>query len=484
MSIFQKISKLTWTFLMLLSLAVFSYTTFPQVLYQFHRHFLGEYIAGLSLSKPLIFFMFLFGASLIRDLIPKKAFSLKQWIYYQGIIVICLLLVSWLGFVVFTHNKEASHAVFDGSTNNSASEGVWYASYEAKSMFFYSISKPEHYHENKAYLYPILNRIGIEGDIGESEYPFYPKNLMILGFALIALVAIAFMQGLRMINTPNKKLNALLFIYYAFIFSRIVHVAFDGGLFVEFTSHDLAAFFSCTMLFIYVNYPSKKAISFLPLAALIGAPIAGRLIQMGLGHIYGVRLMPNPMMLMIFLSETVLIFSLATLFMHAISLKKMWRDFLTNRAVAMAVLFFCFVAYVYALQIAAFDMRTAMDSAEYYFGKSPKMTNLVVTTADIRNPCNTRPALTYDINGWIIRVYNLTKTLHCENEEKYYAYPSGPYQNRNAKLMIDCATAKGPYSRIGDKCFMNLNNQYSFFQFQVAPDLKGQHVYWTLNYPS
>ncbi|MFH1181767.1 MAG: hypothetical protein V1702_02315 [Candidatus Woesearchaeota archaeon] len=485
MSIFEKISKLTYALLLVICLAFFSYTVFPQALYLIHKHFLGEYIAGLSLAKPLVFFAFLFAMSLARDLLPKKDFKLTEWTFYQVAIVVCLLLVGLFGFMVFNSHKETLYSLSPGVNTTNPNAGVWYANYEAKTMFFYSISKLDHYHENKAYFYPILKYTGIEGDIGESIYPFYPKMLMFLGYVLTALAMLAFVQSLRQLGWLGSKLDAFVFIYYTFTFARVVHVVFDGGLFLSYLAYDLAAFFSASILIAYLRYPAVKFTAFLPLASVVLAPYAGKAIQWGFAAAFEVK---NPVqgtaLPAIFFFETLLVFSAAAfLSQRRLEWKRMWRDMRNSKAKALLLILVVSVAYLYVSEMDAFNMRTALDDTASYMDRyktNPSNAYLTVTSADPSNPCNLNPYKAFNISGIYVKIIPLNPMLKCESGSKFYSYPTSKYQPKEILYVVDCSTAKGSYSKKGDICYSTIKGNFTFFQFEAAQPLEGQQVYWLL----
>jgi hypothetical protein len=485
MSFLGRISKLTYTLLLALCLAFFSYTVFPEALYLFHKHFLGEYIAGLSLSKPLIFFAFLFVSSLARDLLPKKDFKLREWTFYQVAIVVCLLLVALFGFMVFSSHKAEIASLSSGINASDNNAGVWYVNYQAKTLFFYSISKTDHYHENKAYFYPLLRYTGLQGDIGESLYPFYPKMLMLVGYILIALAMLAFVQSLRQLKWLNNKLDVFVYLYYAFTFARIVHVMFDGGLFLAYMPFDLAAFFSASILIAYLKYPGVRFTGFLPLASLLIAPLAGKAIQWGFAWAFGVKIGPSTVLPGIFFFETLLIFSVALLLsQRKLEWRRMWQEVENSRSKALLLILAGAVAYLYVNQIAGFDMRTALDTTESYMTKyNPNKGSgyLAVTSAGPSTPCNQNPFRAYAIKGAYVQLFAMNAALDCQSaSSKYYSYPTSKYQPKSITYVTDCSTAKVPYSKKGDICYNTIRGNFTFFQFEAAKPLQGQQVYWII----
>lgn len=496
LKILRKTSTLTLALLLLSLLAVLSYKLFPKALYLFHKNFLNDYTPGLSLSKPLLFFLFLLAFSLAGDLLPKAHFGFRKLLTYQAIIAVSFVALALLGFLVFRQNIETYNALFPGNTAAASNGGLMYASYEARTLFFYSISTTDHYHENKALFFPLAKYLGVEGDMGEGIFPFYPLKQLLLGYLLLAVAAVAVIQSIRLLEPARRKLHALLLLYYAFAVWRLFHAAIDGGIFNQHMAYSLAAFLFFPAIVAYIKYPGAKAAAIAPYAMIAASPLPGYAVQALFAQSYHVKLAFGSPFQTLFLLEMVLVISgVVFLTRHGHKEKPATpraahaahTTILANPFALLAAFLTVAALFMYANQLRAINTRTALDPAGSYAKPGSSEQFLAVTASSAENLCNAKPIREFAINQHRIRIYNASKSLSCRTDKKYYAYPIGKEEFKQAKLVLDCKAAEpAKFQKIqkkGTACYTVLQNSYEFFRFSASADLQGQHVFWAFKPP-
>lgn len=484
MRINKYISNLTLVLLLLSLLSILSYAFFHFPLYIFHKVFLNKYTAGLSLTKPLLFFFFLFTLSLVKDLLPKIKFTFRKWLSYQVIIIAGFVLLALLGFLVFKQNIETYNTAFPQQSIATNEGMLMYTSYEAKTLFFYSMSNTNHHHENKALFFPLTKHLGIEGDMGESIYPFYPTELRLLGYLLLAIVITAIILSIGLLKSADRKLNILFFFYYAFILWRLFHIVIDGGLFDPYFAYDMTALFFFTTIIAYVNYPHKKTAIFAPYVIIIVFPLLRSIVHAPFTIFFEVKVDFGSSLLMLFLFEMLLILSAVTFLTKdrpkkQITLTRFQNDKFTLLACFLTII----ILLLYVQQLSSINVRTALDPVESYKKFRPPLLFLTVTTSSAENPCNENPIEKYTIKNNIIHIYRLSPLLKCQTNKKYYAYPLIKDEYKQGFLIIDCKTEKQNVKRKGDICYITLPNNYTFFRFSAATALQDQHIFWAFRAP-
>ena len=481
----QRVSVLTLALLLFLLLSILSYMIFPQAIYFFHKWFLNKYVTGLSLSKPIMLFMFLFAFSFVKDLLPKSKFTLPKWLTYQVIILSGFMLVALLGFMVFKQNVAKYTEAFPNSNITVNNAGMEYISYEAKTMFFYTLSITDHYHENKALMFPLAKYFGIEGDMGEAVYPFYPFKLMALAYLLFAIIGITIIQSLRSLGTGNKKLDTLLALYYLFTIFRLFHVSIDGGIFNVHVTVDVIAFIFVTALLVHLKNPHIKATAFIPPATVLAAPVIYHGIQAMQTAFLGIKGDAAGPMELIYFLEMLLVLSAATFLTvngpkgGLTGIRAMLRSLLANKFALLALFLVASILFLYVKQMSAFKIATAFDPIGTYITASPQTPFILLATQTSENPCNAKPAYQFNVKGHIIRIYNATRSLTCQKKTKFYAYPIGYERRPIASVVLDCNTAiPNSYQMNKSVCYTTLYNKYDFFALAAVKSFPGQHLFF------
>lgn len=474
-----KVSRRTLILLLLSLTGLASYLFFPQLLYLFHTFFLNRFTAGLSLTKPLLFFFFLMFVSLLYDILPLKKFVLRKWIFLQVSFGICILLLAVLGFMVFKSNFEAYTSNFPNPKIPLNMGGIIYTSYDAKTMFFYTVSHYSHNHENKALLYPLSQYLGLQGDVGEAIFPFYPIKARIPAYLLLAAILIIIFNSLLMLKASlyRHKLETALIVYYSFILWRVLHIIFDGGLFSHYFFNDLAMILAFTLLLLlalkYIppiyaySYPLLYFLLVLPLAYLTRAlfNISRPLIDLKLTIPY--------------LLEVIIALAIVSILTEK---DFSWRGYMTqikkDSRLALITMLLCFSLFLYLIQLSAIANITVLDDSSRYDSQPVKPDFLVATTSKVSNPCNYEPYKKYIVGPAHVFIYNFTSKLECE--KKTYIFPTQGKSPPNYRFIVDCNNIASIPFKIREQnniCSLVIQNPPQFFRYAIAKDLKGAHIY-------
>jgi len=471
-----RLSTRTFVLALMTLLASFSYFFYHQGLYFVHKFFLGDYVQGLSLSKPLFFFFFLLFWSIIYDILKKTKISAIKWIIYQTIILVSIVVVSSIGFIVFSQNLKNYNELTGSDIPLVRDTKIQYLNYETNSLFYYSEAAAKHNHENKALFYPLFKLVNIEGDIGASIYPFYPKPFLVAGYLLFIFIFIALVHSFKALKyfLPNGIIGSFLLIYYLFVVWRLIHISIDGGIFTQIFYLDVFAFIFISVAFLN-NFIIRGSIWILVVLLFFYQPftvISSEALHGLFSLDYGEGLGFGGKELSLYFYESALVISSLGLF-NSINKKRItktsYKRIINHPTVVMSLVTIS-VIFLYLGPLSSINNFSALDNPEEMVLKYFEDLFLIETSRTEKPLCNAPLYKTYKINSAHINIYNFTDNITCDRSIRAYYYPIRKDVRDEIKLIEKCSESIG-------LCPINLDKRYEFFRFDAASDLKGKQVY-------